>query len=50
VTPDQLLQAAELVLREHLPTGKFDRQGGSLVVEYRGWGYYFLVAGDSVEK
>lgn len=45
VTPDQVLAAAETVLRRHRPEARFSHAGDTLVMESARQGFYVLAAG-----
>jgi len=50
VTPDQVLAAAETVLRRHKPEGRFIHESDTLVMESRWQGFYVLAAGYEHER
>jgi hypothetical protein len=48
-TPDQVLQAAEIVLREHLPNARFVREHESLTVNFQYAAFFLFVWADVAE-
>lgn len=50
VTSDRVLVAAETVLRRHRPEGRLSRDGETLVMEYKSWGFYVVMAGYAEER
>jgi len=49
-TVEQVLSAAEAVLRDHLPGANFSRSGSSLSAEYRDRAFYGFAGGERAEK
>lgn len=50
VTPEQVLAAAETVLRRHKPEAKFIHERGTFVMEYEGRFFYVLLGGYELER
>lgn len=50
VTPDQVLAAAETVLRRHKPEGRFTHESGTLAMEYQKRFFYVLLGGYEFER
>jgi hypothetical protein len=49
-TMDQVLAAAEAVLRKHRPEGRFIRERDSVVMEYEWWIFFGIIAGYDQER
>ena len=50
VTPDQVLVAAETVLRKHRPDGRVIREKDTVVMEYEWWAFFVVMAGYDLER
>lgn len=50
VTVEQVLSAAEKVLRDHLPGAALSRRGTSLSAEYRDWKFQVFAWGERTER
>ncbi len=50
VTPNQVLVAAETVLRKHRPEGRFIHERDTVVMEYKWWAFFVVMAGYDLER
>lgn len=50
VTPDQVLAAAETILRRHKPEGRFIHESGTFAMEYERRFFYVLLGGYELER